>query len=129
MGALGLLMLGAFIGWVICYGLFQTTNWNSPAILINAVIAAAVSGAVFSFITWLQPNGEAVYWYPVGLAYGALCNALGYVAFHAYPDDQRPKTSTRFFAGFCILLASALLALLLLSSWFRGLLPEISGAA
>jgi hypothetical protein len=124
MGALGLLMLGAFIGWVICYGLFQTTNWDNSGKLISAVIAAAVSGAVFSFITWVQPNGEAVYWYPVGLAYGALCNALGYVAFHAYPDAERPTRSTRIIAGVCIGLASMLLLLLLLLSAFRNLLPE-----
>ena len=128
MGALGLLMLGAFIGWVICYGLFQTTNWDNSGKLISAVIGAAVTGAVFSFITWLQPNGEAVYWYPIGLAYGALCNALGYVAFHAYPANERPEKNTRIIAGGCIGLASVLLLLLLLWPWFRGLLPESSGA-
>jgi hypothetical protein len=123
MPALGLLMLGAFIGWVICYGLFQTTNWDNPGVLISAVIAAAVSGAVFSFITWLHPNGEAVYWYPIGLAYGGLCNCLGYVAFHEYPQASAPSARTRGLVIFFILSASVLLVLLLLWSAFRNLLP------
>jgi hypothetical protein len=45
------------------------------------VTSAAVAGVVLTFVKYADPGTTAIFFYPVGLAYGALCNTLGsYIA-------------------------------------------------
>ena len=86
MKTLGMLTLGIFIGWVVSYGLLQIHNWDRPANVYTAVISEAVSGGVFVFIQYLDKAssvGDALFMYPVGLAYGSLCNSLGSIGYSA----------------------------------------------
>ena len=119
MSWLGLLMLGAFIGYVVTYGLRQVSDWSKPSNVFSAVISAAVSGGVFVFIQWLggEKLGQALFMYPVGLAYGALCVNLRWVT----GQNVNRVIANLHILGFAA--ASILLLLLLLSSEFRKLLP------
>ncbi len=116
MQSLGMLALGTFIGCVVSYGLLQVTNWANPGNVFSAVISAAVAGGVFTFIQFLGgPSlGVALFMYPLGLAYGALCAALIWIG------QERVPIMILHILGFTV--ASALLLALLLSSDFRGLL-------
>ena len=107
MQSLGMLALGTFIGWVVSYGLLQVTNWANPGNVFSAVISAAVAGGVFTFIQFLGgPNlGTALFMYPLGLAYGALCAALIWVG------QERTLVMILHILGFTV--ASALLLALL----------------
>jgi hypothetical protein len=80
-----------------------------------------VSGAVFTFIQFLGADklGEALFLYPVGLAYGALCANLRWVT----DPDADKSIAYLHIAAFAV--ASLLLALLLLSDRFRHLLPPM----
>jgi hypothetical protein len=120
MSWLGLLMLGAFVGFVVTYGLREVRDWSNPANVFSAVVSAAVSGGVFVFIQWLggEKLGEALFMYPVGLAYGALCVNLRWVT------GQNANGTIAYLHIFGFAVASILLALLLLSNDFRQLLPK-----
>jgi hypothetical protein len=118
--SLGMFMLGAFIGFVIAFGLTKITNWANPASVFSAIISAAVAGGVFTFIQFLGGTsiGTALYLYPVGLAYGALCSNLRWVT---------EQDINRFFASLHILafaVASFLLLAWFLYPPFRDLLPK-----
>ena len=80
MAHLGLICLGAFIGWVVSFGLIKvpSESWKKPATVFAAVISAAVAGGVFTFIKFMGGTklGDALFLYPVGLAYGALVAGL-----------------------------------------------------
>jgi hypothetical protein len=117
---LGMLMLGAFIGFIIAYGLQKITDWSQPGNVFSAIISAAVAGGIFTFIQFLggEKLGTALFLYPVGLAYGALCNNLRWVTG---PNINRTIASLHI-AGFCI--ASILLLLLFLWPAFRSWLPS-----
>lgn len=83
MASLGLLALGGFVGSIIFYGLYQATDWSSPVTLVSGCLSAAVSGVIFIFIKYLdvkKADGSAIYFYPVGLAYGALCINLQWIS-------------------------------------------------
>jgi hypothetical protein len=120
MVSLGMFALGAFIGFVIAYGLTKITDWASPASVFSSVISAAVAGGVFTFIQYLggQSIGTALFLYPVGLAYGALCSNLRWVVG---PDINR---SIAFLHIAAFAAASILLLLWFLYSPFRDLLPK-----
>ncbi len=119
MAWLGMLMLGSFMGFIIAYGIKQITDWSKPANVFSAVTSAAVSGAIFTFIQYLggKELGAAIFLYPVGLAYGALCANLRWVT-EAGADRTIAFLHIASFA-----IASILLVLVLLSDRFRHLLP------
>jgi hypothetical protein len=75
MASLSLLALGVFIGFVVVFGLHRVENWNDPGKIFSAAISAAVAAGVFAFIKLLggKELGSALFFYPVGLLYGALC--------------------------------------------------------
>ena len=117
---LGMLTLGAFIGFIVTFGLQKITDWSNPGNVFSAVISAAVAGGVFTFIQFLGGDklGVGLFVYPVGLAYGALCNNLRWVT-----DPNINKTiAFLHIVGFAI--ASILLLLLLLWPPLRGWLPS-----
>jgi hypothetical protein len=121
MAWLGLFCLGAFIGYVTTFGLHKITDWAKPGNVLTAVISAAVAGAVFTFIQFLGGSslGTALYLYPVGLAYGALCTNLRWVT---------EPNATRWVAVLHVLAftaASVALVLLFVAKWFRDLLPPL----
>lgn len=133
MASLGFLMLGAFMGWVIAFGLYKVENWNHPANVFSAVTGAAVSGAIFIFIQYLLRFSTipfiTIFFYPVGLAYGALCNGLGYAIYHAFDnvnrnneDATKNATRVRTYSIAGLVIASALLLALLF--WLYSKLPS-----
>jgi hypothetical protein len=82
MKSLGMLALGSFIGWITSYGLIHITDWANPGNVLSAVISAAVAGGVFTFIQFLDGKEalrNALFMYPLGLAYGALLNNFAYL--------------------------------------------------
>lgn len=109
MRSLGMLALGIFIGWITSYGLIHVHDWQNPANVFSAVISAAVAGAIFSFIQFLggKALGDALFMYPLGLAYGALLNSLSYIGY------AEKITLQRGLHLFAVVFASALLLLLL----------------
>jgi hypothetical protein len=124
MTALGMLTLGTFIGWITSYALIHVNDWARPGNVLSAVISAAVAGAVFTFIQYLGGTtlGNALFYYPVGLAYGALCNSLGYIA--GYPNIAGlPNGTLQALHILAFGMGSALLLALLLVPWIRGQLP------
>lgn len=82
MASLGMACLGAFIGWVVSYGLAHVTDWSNPGNVLSAVLSAAVAGGVFTFIQYLGGTklGDALFLYPLGLAYGALSNSFHWLS-------------------------------------------------
>ena len=116
---LGMFTLGAFIGFIVAYGLQKITDWSNPGNVFSAIISAAVAGGVFTFIQFLggEKLGTALFLYPVGLAYGALCNNLRWLT---RPDINR-SIATLHIVGFSV--ASILLLLLFLWPPFRAWLP------
>src|SRR3954468_23543227 len=82
MASLGMICLGAFIGWVTSYGLIKIQDWSKPGNVFSAVISAAVAGAVFTFIQFLGGDkiGNALFLYPFGLAYGAFANSFSWLS-------------------------------------------------
>ena len=122
MPSFGMFCLGAFIGYVTTFGLHKITDWSKPANVFSAVISAAVAGAVFTFIksTGAQDSGTALYMYPVGLAYGALCTNLRWVT----EPGAKPWVAILHVAAFAA--ASIALLLVFLYEPFRKLLPPIN---
>jgi hypothetical protein len=119
MAWLGMFCLGAFIGFVITYGLTKTTNWENPGNVFTSAISAAVAGGIFTFIEFLGGTslGSALFLYPVGLAYGALCANIRWVT---------GNNVNWWIAGLHIgafAAASVALSLLFVWQWFRSLLP------
>jgi hypothetical protein len=82
------------MGWVISYGIFHITNWDSPAAVFSAVTGAAESGGIFTFIQQSGvPTGYAIFFYPVGLAYGALCNGISHYVKNLTPGTDQIFTT------------------------------------
>ena len=85
MKSLGMLALGTFIGWITSYALVHISNWENPGNVLSAVISAAVAGGVFTFIQFIDRTAalhDALFMYPLGLAYGALLNS-----FYVFPSE------------------------------------------
>jgi len=137
MAAIGMTALGAFIGWIIAYVLYRITNWGDPISVLSGVISAAVAGAVFTFIKYLDEHGAptagAIYYYPVGLAYGAACNGLGWVAGSVDPKLTAPTFALRMLHIGVIAIASVLILILLFRPGYLGIqspgVAQPSGAA
>jgi len=125
MAAIGMTALGAFIGWVIAYVLYRITNWGDPISVLSGVISAAVAGAVFTFIKYVDEHGApvagAIYYYPVGLAYGAVCNGLGWVAGSVDATLKWPTILLRAFHILAVVLVSVLILILLFDPGYFGI--------
>jgi hypothetical protein len=123
MSSLGLLLLGAFIGTIVTYGLKHITDWTKPGAIFTAVISAAVAGGVYTFIQYLggPKLGAALYFYPVGLAYGALCANMAWLT-----DRNSYKHPIAYLHILGFVVASILLLLLLLYPPIRSWLPPDS---
>jgi len=125
MAAIGMTALGAFIGWIIAYVLYRISNWGDPISVLTGVISAAVAGAVFTFIKYLDEHGAptagAIYYYPVGLAYGAACNGLGWVAGSVDPNLRAPTFLLRIVHIAVVVLASVLILILLFRPDYLGI--------
>lgn len=119
MAFVGTLTLGIFMGYVIVFGLLNVTDWKRPATIFSAVIAAATTGGIFSLLQQYAYTqiGDAIYFYPLGLAYGGLCTNLKFVG---YDDLNLPRGL--HIAAFVF--ATGLLLLLIFSSTVRQFLPR-----
>lgn len=119
MVAVGMLMLGAFMGYVIAYGLRQVTEWNKPANVFAAVTSAALSGAVLAFMQFAggEKLGQGLFFYPVGLGYGALLPHLEWLT------KGEKITGLGWLHIVAVAVATILLLMLLLWPWFRTLFP------
>jgi hypothetical protein len=125
MAGLGMLFLGAFIGWVIAYGLYQITVWTNPANIFAVVTGAAVSGAVLVFIKYADPGTTGIFFYPVGLAYGALLNCLGFYIADPTHHYNEPKTILGMLTLF---IASCLLLSLFFFPYVQGAVKNVAAA-
>ncbi|MGB3722399.1 MAG: hypothetical protein WA979_06210 [Pacificimonas sp.] len=116
--ALGMLILGAFIGFVCIYAVLKISDWNKPASVLSGVLSAAVSGGLFALFERfaVTPIGDMIYFYPVGLGYGALCPGLRWLA------GEGPKGLKLAHIG-AFTLVSVLVVALMLWEDFRALLP------
>ena len=89
MSALGMVTLGAFIGWVIAFGLDRMPKGTNPVVIFGSATSAAVAGVVLVFIQYAAPGSAGIFFYPVGLAYGALCYTLStYIATTTPPNSN-----------------------------------------
>ncbi len=121
---LGLLMLGVFVGTLLCVAVRKTTNWSDSVKVVVALIGAALSGVVLIFIDKLPgiAAGEAVFMYPVGLAWSLLWLYADQAIENVKSADPNQKLVGRLhLAGMGV--GTALVLLLLLSESFRELLP------
>lgn len=116
MAALGLLILGAFVGYIITYALKKVGDWTNPVATLTGILSAAVAGTLFAFMEKYASIGESIFYYPIGLGYGALCNGLEWVA----QDDMSPLKWLHL-AAFAA--ASVAIVALMFSESLRGLLP------
>lgn len=118
MAALGMLSLGAFIGYIVTYGLLHVRDWGNPVATLNGILSATVAGGLFTLIERVGEHaiGDAIYFYPVGLGYGALCTNLRWMT-----REERPWLQGLHLFAFA--LASVALLTLMLSDWMRNLLP------
>lgn len=125
MGHLGLLALGVFVGTLLCIAVRRTTNWSDPVKVVVSLLGAALSGVVFTFIEKMMGDslGQALYMYPVGLAWSLL-----WLYADQALDNIKSTDSSLKIVGFLHLLGmiigTTLVLLLLLSKPFRDLLPQ-----
>ncbi|MEI8573640.1 hypothetical protein U737_19415 [Methylomonas sp. LW13] len=125
MGHLGMLALGVFIGSLICIAVRKTTNWSDAAKVVVALIGAALSGTVFTFIEKILGTslGAAMFMYPVGLAWSLVWLYADQSIEHIKSTDSNQRTAGWLhIAG--IILGTIFVLLLLLSESFRALLPK-----
>ncbi|WP_445372051.1 hypothetical protein ACH518_04700 [Methylomonas sp. HW2-6] len=124
----GLLALGIFVGTIIAICVQKTaSDFADLAKIITAILSAALSGVVFSFIEKFMktPLGDALFMYPIGLAYSLL------FAYAGTAMDNIKQDGGLQFLGCLHVLAMAigtlLVLLFLFSKRFRALLPEDNG--
>jgi len=116
--ALGMGVLGAFIGFVCIYAVLKIADWNKPVSILTGVLTAAVSGGLFAIFERFAatPIGDMIYFYPVGLGYGALCAGLSWVA-------KGDMTKLKWLHVLVFGLVTIVIMLLFVSSDFRDMLP------
>lgn len=124
---IGMCALGVFVGYLVTFGLrkIPDASWGNPSSVFSAVISAALGGGLFAFLQFLGGDklGPGLFLYPIGLAYGAFCANLRWVAglnWNNLPKGEKILAAL-FISGFA--LASVLLLLIFLSATFRGWLP------
>jgi len=125
MSYVGLLALGIFVGTLLCIAVRKTTNWSDAVKVIIALLGAALSGTVFTFIDKILGSslGKAVFMYPVGLAW----SLLWLFSEHAIGNVKDSNENLRIIGWLHItgmIIATVLVLMLLLSEGFRNLLPQ-----
>jgi len=125
MSYVGLLALGIFVGTLLCIAVRKTTNWSDAVKVIIALLGAALSGTVFTFIDKILGStlGNAVFMYPVGLAW----SLLWLFAEQAIGNVRDPNINLRIVGWLHIIgmvVATVLVLMLLLWDGFRNLLPR-----
>ena len=122
--ALGLCLLGVFVSFIIIFCLRRISGegWKNPLSILSGVFGLVFAGAIGYFIKEVSPGqNEFLAYYPVGLAYGALCiNTTWAVELSAANPKDRVYGTLYIIA---IVVATVLLLLLLLSPTFRSMLP------
>lgn len=124
MSNVGLLTLGIFVGTLICVAVRKTTNWSDAVKVIVALLGAALSGGVFTFIEKRLGTslGPALFMYPVGLAWSLLWLYADQAIVSVNSSSSSQKiVGWLHIAGMA--LGTLLVLLLLLSEKFRKLLP------
>ena len=124
--ALGLCLLGVFVGYVIAYTLQHTQPkaWENPTSIVVGILSAAVAGSAILFARQLGDQKTVdtfLSFYPVGLAYGALCTNAAWLI-----DPKNEKSAEPWIKGLyiiAIVTASILLLALLLYNPLRSHLP------
>lgn len=120
MVALGMLILGSFVGFCCLYVLFKISDWQSPVAILTGLLSAAVGGGLFVLFDKAPVSiGNAIYYYPVGLGYGALCAGIMWIGNDT--SNERANIKYVHIAAFGVV--SVLLLLILIAPWFRALLP------
>ncbi len=125
MNYVGLLMLGVFVGTLLCIAVRQTTNWSNSVKVVVGLLGAALSGVVFTFIEKMSGGslGDSLFMYPVGLAWSTLWLYVDQAIPNVKSSDMNLKAvGWLHIAG--IILATVLVLMLLLSEDFRSLLPN-----
>lgn len=120
----GLLTLGIFVSTLVGIGVRRTTNWSDAGKVVGALLGAALSGSVFTFIqtAYGAPLGEAVFMYPVGLAYGLSWLFADEITRNISSDNRgRQIAGCLHLLG--IVLGTVFVLLLLVSPKFREGLP------
>ena len=124
MSHLGLLALGVFVGTLICVAVRKTTNWSDAVKVIIALLGAALSGIVFTFIETLLGTslGSALFMYPIGLAWSMLwLNPEGLIK-RATSDNLNERIIGWLNIGGAAI-ATILVLLLVFSEKVRSMLP------
>jgi hypothetical protein len=68
--AVGMLMLGAFIGFVIAHSFSAIKEWKERTSIMSGAISGAGAGGVFIFIktVGVAQLSDSLFYYPIGLA-------------------------------------------------------------
>jgi hypothetical protein len=124
MSYIGLLALGIFVGTLLCIAVRKTTNWSDAVKVVVALLGAALSGAVFTFIEWVTGGklGSALYMYPVGLAWSLLFLYADEAVANVTSTNSKSRVVGWLHMS-SMVLATVLVLLLLFSNDFRKLLP------
>lgn len=124
MSYLGLLALGVFVGTLLSTAVRKTTSWSDAVKVIVAMLGAALSGTVFTFIEKMMGTtlGPALFMYPVGLAWSLL-----WLYADQAIENVKSSVANQQIVGWLhisgMILGTVLVLLLLLSQDFRDLLP------
>lgn len=125
MPAVGMLVLGAYLGFVSIYALMKVEDWSNPIATLGGVIASVLAVTVFTiFEVAVTPIGDAIYFYPVGLGIGALCAGLRWMGSLSDVTSiaNLPRLAIWHIAG-CVV-AGVLVLVLVFSPTVRSLLPQ-----
>jgi putative flippase GtrA len=78
MSAIGMFALGGFVGFVITFCLLRVKDWSKVLAILSGAISAAVATSLFTFLERQSGGliGASVFYYPLGLAYGAITTRL-----------------------------------------------------
>ena len=122
----GLLLLGIFVGTIIAIGV-QNIKYGGANLskFLASVFGAAFSGVVFGFIEKLMNThlGDALFMYPIGLAYSLLFAFAGTAMKNISETKLDLKILGWLHVG-AMALGTLLVLLFLFSSGFRSLLPN-----
>lgn len=124
MNYLGLLALGVFVGTLLCIAVRKTTDWSDAVKVAVAIIGAALSGTVLIFIEDKMgvTSGDAIFMYPVGLAWSLLWLYADQAIENVRSDNGNQRIVGWLHVG-AMALGTVLMLLLLLSEDARKRLP------
>lgn len=124
MSYLGLLALGVFVGTLLCIAVRRTTDWSDAVKVAVAIIGAALSGTVLIFIEdeMRVTSGDAIFMYPVGLAWSLLWLYADQAIENVRSDNGNQRIVGWLHVG-AMVLGTVLMLLLLLSEDARESLP------